>query len=297
MTESGQNRSGVLLVDKPEGPTSHDVVDQLRRALGVRRVGHTGTLDPFASGLLLLCVGSATRLSEYLVGLEKSYVARATLGVTTTTLDVEGEVVGRDEGWRELTEDRVRDSVKELEGESLQIPPQFSAKKVGGEAMHRKARRGEEVVLEPVPITVHEIVADEVALPELRFRVRCSSGTYIRALARDLGERLGVGCHLTALRRTRIGSFDVERAVSATMIEDEDAWERAWITPEESLSHLNRIEVEAEDAGKLRHGQAVSVVGHDSDSKEPVVVLHGGELLAIGACEGGVVRPRKVFSE
>ena len=296
MRESDQSRSGVLLVDKPEGPTSHDVVDQLRKALGVRRVGHTGTLDPFASGLLLLCVGSATRLSEYLVGLEKSYTARATLGVTTTTLDVEGDVVDRDEGWRDLTDDRVRDTVKELEGESLQIPPQFSAKKVGGEAMHRKARRGEEVVLEPVPITVHEIVADEVALPELRFRVRCSSGTYIRALARDLGERLGVGCHLTALRRTRIGSFDVERAVSATMLEDEDARERAWITPEESLSHLSRIEVEAEDAGKLRHGQAVPVQGHDSDSEEPVVVLHGGELLAIGACEGGVVRPRKVFS-
>ena len=283
-------------MDKPEGPTSHDVVDQLRRALGVRRVGHTGTLDPFASGLLLLCVGFATRLSEYLVGLEKSYVARATLGVTTTTLDVEGEVSGRDEGWREFTDDRVRDAVKEMEGESLQIPPQFSAKKVGGEAMHRKARRGEEVVLEPVPITIHEIVADEVALPEIRFRVRCSSGTYVRALARDLGERLGVGCHLTALRRTRIGSFDVERAVSAIELEDGDARERAWITPEESLGHLSRIEVDAEEAARLRHGQVVSVVGQDSDSKEPVVVLHGGELLAIGACEGGVVRPRKVFA-
>jgi len=296
VTESGPDRSGVLLVDKPEGPTSHDVVDQLRRALGVRRVGHTGTLDPFASGLLLLCIGFATRLSEYLMGLEKSYVARATLGVTTTTLDREGEVTGRDEGWRDLTDDRVREAVRELEGVSLQLPPQFSAKKVGGEAMHRKARRGEEVALEPVRISVHEILTEEVALPEFRFRVRCSSGTYIRALARDLGERLGVGCHLTALRRTRIGPFDVERAVSAAQLEDEEARECAWITPEESLSHLSRIEVGPEEAARLRHGQAVSVAGQGSDSEEPIVVLHGGRLLAIGACEGGVVRPRKVFS-
>jgi len=148
----------VVPIDKPEGPTSHDIVGAVRRALGTRRVGHTGTLDPFASGLLLMCIGRATRLAEYLSDLDKSYEAVARLGVTTDTLDLKGEVVCERSGWVDLDIDRVTAAVMGFQGTLDQVPPQFSAKKVDGEAMHRRARRGERVELPPCKVTVHEIV-------------------------------------------------------------------------------------------------------------------------------------------
>ena len=157
----------VLPVDKPEGPTSHDVVAQARKALGIRKVGHTGTLDPFASGLLILCVGRATRLAEYLSGLDKTYEATAKLGITTDTLDRDGKVLEDRVGWRELAEPAVAEALSTFQGEIEQVPPQFSAKKVDGVAMHRRARRGEQVRLEPCVVTVHsiELLAMELQRP------------------------------------------------------------------------------------------------------------------------------------
>ncbi|MBW3535341.1 MAG: tRNA pseudouridine(55) synthase TruB, partial [Gemmatimonadetes bacterium] len=220
---------GVLPVDKPAGPTSHDVVGMARRALETRRVGHTGTLDPFATGLLLLCVGPATRLSEYLTGLDKTYEATALLGTRTETEDAEGAVVSRDDRWKALEPSEVRDAVAAMVGPMAQVPPAFSAKKVAGEAAHRRARRGESFTLEAVVVEVYAAELLEVALPEIRFRVRCSSGTYVRALARDLGESLGTGAHLTALRRTRVGAFPVDGALPPPALEDPAAVSAAWI--------------------------------------------------------------------
>lgn len=295
----------VLPVDKPEGPTSHDVVASARRALETRRVGHTGTLDPFASGLLLLCVGRATRLAEYLSGLDKSYVAEARLGVETDTLDRDGRVVAESEAWRDVGVADVEAALASLVGEIGQVPPQFSAKKVEGEAMHRRARRGETVELAPVTVTVHSIEAEAIDLPGVRFRVRCSTGTYVRSLARDLGARLGMGAHLTALRRIEVGGFHVDEAVAVDDLSDEAAVRRARISPLDAIRHMARFEVDAEAAGRIRHGQRIRVDAEavsggrnegPSDGPALVAVSHVDDLLAIASVEKGVLKPRKVFA-
>jgi tRNA pseudouridine55 synthase len=204
--------SGILLVDKPGGMTSHDVVSRARRALGTRKVGHAGTLDPMATGLLLLGVGSATRLLTYLVGLGKRYTATIRLGAATDTDDAEGSVISTSDA---SAIDAVDTAA--FTGTIEQVPSSFSAVKVDGRRSYDRARAGEEVVLAPRTVTVSrfEVLAErhEGAFLDLDVVVECSSGTYIRALARDLGRQLGVGGHLTALRREAIGGFDVQDAV------------------------------------------------------------------------------------
>lgn len=282
----------VLPVDKPRGPTSHDVVALVRKALDIRRVGHTGTLDPFASGLLLVCVGPATRLSEYLSGLDKTYRATVRLGVRTTTHDPEGDVVEERGGWEGLDRSRIEEALASLTGTVRQRPPAFSAKKVGGEPAHRKARRGEAVELEPADVRVDELTLVEVRLPELELHVRCSSGTYVRALARDLGEALGTGAHLTELRRTAVGRFSVKRAVPLDELTPESARE-AWMAPARALAHLPRLEVDADQTARLATGQFLPVSGDLPAG--PIAVLHDDALVAVATAAEGRVRPRKVF--
>ncbi len=288
---------GVLPVDKPEGPTSHDIVSRARRALGTRRIGHTGTLDPFASGLMLLCVGPATRLSQYLTGEDKEYLARARLGVTTDTLDREGTVVAETEGWRGVTREAVEVAMAGLRGVIDQSPPVFSAKKVAGEAAHRRVRRGEEVSLRSVRVTVHALELMELSLPDLTFRVVCSSGTYVRALTRDLGDALGVGAHLVALRRTRIGAHVVETAISGEF--QDPIPDDRWITPLEALSGWPLLEVDWQTAVRISQGQRVPTDGGEAVVVETgagrVAVHHAGHLIAVVGLEGGVIRPEKVF--
>jgi tRNA pseudouridine55 synthase len=287
-------RAGVLPVDKPVGPTSHDVVAAARRALRERRIGHTGTLDPFASGLLLLCVGSATRLAEYLTDLPKSYRAVARLGASTETDDHTGAVVATSEEWRTLSPERVREALSRMEGPLLQVPPAYSAKKVAGERMYDRARRGEAVELAPVPVHIYRIEVLSIDLPEVEFEVECSSGTYIRAIARDLGEALGVGGHLAALRRTRIGVHDVSRAVPLAALGEPEAVAAAWIPPAEALAQLPRVEVAEEAAAAIAHGKAVPAPAGGGEGAV-VAVTAGGELLAVAEARGGLLHPRKVF--
>lgn len=286
--------AGILPVDKPEGPTSHDVVDQARRALHTRRIGHTGTLDPFASGLLLLCIGSATRLAEYLVGLDKTYRATVRLGATTDTDDRTGTVIAASERWRTLTAAQVEEAVRGLQGPQLQVPPAYSAKKVKGERMYNRARRGEAVELAPAPVVVHRIEVLALDLPNAQLEIDCSSGTYIRALARDLGERLGVGAALWDLRRTRIGPHDVGSAIPAERLDDPDAVRAAWIAPADALAHLPRVPVNPGQAREIGHGGPVTAPAALPEDV-PVVVVDGGEVIAIAEVVGGMLRPRKVF--
>jgi tRNA pseudouridine55 synthase len=287
---------GVVPVDKPAGPTSHDVVAAARRALGTRRVGHTGTLDPFATGLLLLCVGPATRLAQFLTGLIKRYVAEVRLGVRTSTDDPEGEIEGTSDAWRGLARDDVERVLDAFRGRVLQTPPRYSAKKVGGESAHYRTRRGEDVGLAPVEVEVHALELSVWSPPDLELRVACSAGTYVRALARDVGDALGVGAHLTALRRTAIGSFTVDRALSIDALFEPDAVRRAWITPAAALEHLPAVHVGPEDAARLAQGQAVPIT--EATTGAPggaVAVLSNRELVAVAAREGDRLRPRKVF--
>ncbi|MEM7416375.1 MAG: tRNA pseudouridine(55) synthase TruB [Gemmatimonadota bacterium] len=287
----------VLPVDKPVGPTSHDVVARTRRALSTRRVGHTGTLDPFASGLMLLCIGHATRIAEYLTGVDKEYVATARLGIETDTLDREGEVVGQSDGVDAIDPDAIHAALDAQRGALDQVPPQFSAKKVDGEAMHRRARRGEIVELPPVRVHVREVEVLSFDAPFVRFRVSCSSGTYIRAIARDLGASLGVGAHLTELRRTRVGSATVDAALSIDALDDAAGVAEARIEPADAL-HFPRLSLDGEAARRLRHGQRIRVADEESSTStvERVAACLEDDLVAIADLDAGVLRPRKVFA-
>lgn len=287
------SEAGIVRVDKPAGPTSHDVVAAARRAFGERRIGHTGTLDPFATGLLLVCVGrAATRLVPLLTGLRKRYRAVARLGVATTTDDATGDVTLRS-ALAGLDAAAVRVALEAMLGESMQTPPAFSAKKVDGRRAYASARIGVEVDLAPVRVVLHDVVVREVRLPDVEFEVECSSGTYVRAIARDLGRTLGVGGHLTELRRTAIGVHTLDGAVPADRLDDGDAVRAAWLTPLQAVGHLPAIAIDEADAERIRHGMMIRAAGHDQGDQ--VALSHDGALLAIGEVDGESILPRKVL--
>lgn len=287
--------SGVLPVDKPAGPTSHDAVAAVRRALKTRQVGHTGTLDPFASGLLLVCIGPATRLAEYLAGMRKTYLGTMRLGVATDTDDLTGDLVSSSDEWRSITREQVEAALAAQVGTIQQLPPIYSAKKVAGERMYAAARRGEEIERTPSTVTIYGIRLTRFDLPDVEFEVECGAGTYIRAIARDAGEALGVGGHLRTLRRTAVGAHLVDGAVPLSELGDAERVAAAMITPLDALAHLPRITVDEAGLALLRHGRAVRAPA-DAPSGTAIALASGaGELLAIGEREGDVVRPRKVF--
>ncbi|MCX5758412.1 MAG: tRNA pseudouridine(55) synthase TruB [Candidatus Hydrogenedentes bacterium] len=204
--------NGLLLVDKPSGITSHDVVDRIRRASGMRRIGHTGTLDPAATGLLVLCLGAATRLSEHLTSLDKVYEGAMRLGITTDSYDMDGKIVEE----REVPEfdmKTLQDACNRFAGEILQVPPMVSAVKVGGERLYKRARKGETVEREPRRVTVIEFTVRRYVAPDVFIRVCCTRGTYVRSLCHDAGALLGCGATLASLRRTRVGNHSVENAL------------------------------------------------------------------------------------
>lgn len=222
---------GVLLIDKPEGMTSHDVVDRVRHKLKMKRVGHAGTLDPNATGLLIILVGKATKLSQYLMGLDKTYEGVIRLGISTTTQDVEGEVL-EERPVPELTEEQLRQHLLAFEGDQYQVPPMFSAKKQDGVPLYKLARKGKTVEREPRFIHVASFKLDAWNPPEIEFSIRCSKGTYVRTLANDLGERIGCGGFLKELRRTDIERFRIEDSIELESFEELGPEEiRSWLVP------------------------------------------------------------------
>ncbi len=266
------------------------MVDVVRRGLGVRRVGHTGTLDPFATGLLVVLIGRATRLSQFLVGLRKAYVGTIRLGTSTDTHDLTGDVTGEDDSWRILERAEIDQEVAARVGRQEQKPPKFSARKVGGQRAYRLARRGEVVDLPSREIEVFEFVLTDVSGADLEFRCDVSSGTYVRALARDIGGALGCGAHLRALRRTSVGTFDVERAQALSDIGGNSAFSGS---PAEAVGHLPRFSIGSEEVRqKVTHGQPISA----EDSDEDVVALvAGGQLVAVAERRDGMFRPKVVL--
>jgi tRNA pseudouridine55 synthase len=279
--------SGILLVDKPGGMTSHDVVARVRKALGTRKVGHAGTLDPMATGLLLLGVDSATRLLTYLVGLDKGYSATIRLGVATDTDDAEGAVIATMDA-APVTRERIDAGVAALTGPIAQVPSSFSAVKIDGRRSYDRARAGEEVVLAPRNVTISRFdVLDErreAGFVDLDVDVECSSGTYVRALARDLGAGLGVGGHLTALRRTSIGGFAVMDAVSL------DAVDVAALRPPAAIAAqlFPTATLDGAQALDLAHGKRIPLSVADA----PVVaaVTADGRLAGMVSVTDGLAR-------
>ncbi len=224
MTEVSIIPSGVLLVDKEPGMTSHDVVAIARKRMGIKKIGHCGTLDPMATGLLMLVVGRATKIQDLLMSEDKEYVGTITLGVTTSTQDAEGEILAEREV-PELSEDQVRAVFERFTGDFEQIPPMVSAIKKDGVPLYKLARKGKEVKRDPRPVYVTSFEITRMALPEVDFTVNCSKGFYVRTYAHDIGEELGCGGHLSALRRTRSGKFNLERAVTIEKLKTSGARE------------------------------------------------------------------------
>jgi tRNA pseudouridine55 synthase len=274
-------------VDKPAGPTSHDVVHRIRRLLKTRAVGHTGTLDPFATGLLVVLLGRATRLARFVEAEAKTYLATARLGIATDTDDATGTPLRPPADLTELTEARVAEALAGFAGEQRQRPPLYSAKHVDGERSYRLARRGVAVQPGETTVMVRRIELVEYAPPELVFRVTVSAGTYVRALARDLGERLGVGAHLTALRRESIGLLRVEDAVRLADIDP------SAVRPARAvLGHLPAVELDEPGRSAVSHGRAVPA---DADARGDVALVHEGELVAVARAGDGWFRPSVVL--
>ncbi len=291
MAYAGQ---GLLVLDKPSGITSHAAVQRVRRALGCRRAGHAGTLDPLATGVLLVGLGAATRLLEFLAGHDKRYRARIRLGERRDTLDREGRVLDA-QPVPPLTPDQVEGVLARWRGETDQVPPAFSAVKVDGVPLHRRARRGEDVVPPTRTVRIHRLELLEMALPDLVVDVECSAGTYVRSLARDVGDALGTGGTLWELRRVRSGAFSVDEAHSLDDLEaaGPEAWDRV-LPPERMVYDLARVDVSAEDGRALLHGRAVAAEG----SPGTVAAFDPeGRLVAIAERGAGVLKPRKVFLE
>jgi tRNA pseudouridine55 synthase len=279
---------GVLVVDKPAGPTSHDVVDHVRRTLDVRRAGHTGTLDPFATGVLPVCIGKATRLARFLAGGEKAYRAIVRLGFATTTDDLMGEPVSAARPVA-VTAGQVEDACRGFIGERLQVPPAYSAKRAGGQRLYELARRGVALDPAPVAVVVHAIDLRALDGDRVELDVRCAAGTYVRALARDLGEALGTGGHLVALRRLRSGAFGEENALSW---DDIPRRAREALVPMAALlTELPAVMVTEEGRAALRHGRdlvARVIVGGFPASPGPRlrVLDASGALLALASPRG-----------
>lgn len=286
---------GILIIDKPAGMTSADVVSRVKRALQVKRIGHTGTLDPMATGVLPLCLGEATKVAGYLLAEDKGYEGELELGVETDTLDAEGAVTARQpEAAAAVTEAALRQAMAGFLGPGEQIPPMYSALKRNGRRLHELARAGETVVRAPRPIIIHHLEMLRFSPPRARFSVLCSKGTYVRSLVHDIGRILGCGAHLTALRRTSSGAFALDRAIALDQVEQAagDAVAHALISPGAALGHLPAATVPPARVRAVRDGQPltwndVAPVPAPAPGTTVRLLLPGGELLALATIEPG----------
>lgn len=282
---------GVLVVDKPAGMTSHDVVDRIRKSLGTRRVGHAGTLDPDATGVLILGVGRATRFLSYAQASPKRYLTTAVFGVTTTTQDASGEVVERRRV--DISEDDVRAAAAKHTGELDQIPPMVSAVRVGGERLYEKARRGEEVERAARPVTIFEldVLSFSEEPPEAVLDVRCSAGTYVRTLVHDIGASLGCGAHLRSLRRTEAGGFDEADAVELDVVDS-----RHLLPLADAVRVLTHIEIDDDAARLVANGRRLELPSEDLVDGERLALINEGDLVAVYARKGGELVPERVVA-
>jgi len=287
--------NGVLVIDKPGGMTSHDVVDRVRRLLGERAVGHLGTLDPMATGVLPLVTGRLTRLAQFYTEAEKAYEGVIRFGVATDTYDADGETVG--EAKRvSLTLEQVREAAGRFRGEIEQMPPPFSAKKIAGVPAYKLARKKKEVELKPVKVEIKEFEVLGLEGDRAAFRSRVASGTYLRSVAHDLGQALGTGAHLASLRRTSVAEFDIADAVTLEGLAEAAARgeaETRFVHPRRILPALPAVTADEETAGKIRHGRAVNLP--DLSKARMVKVFEGQrELLCIAQRVAGTLFQPKV---
>ena len=293
---------GILIIDKPAGITSHDVVARCRRILKTKRIGHTGTLDPFATGVMVVLVGKATRLAQFLDKDAKEYEATVRFGFETDTGDRTGkkkeEEKGR-KGEREIIKEEIEMVLKDFRGEILQTPPMFSAKKVDGKKLYELARKGIEIERKPVKLNISQLELLELRVESFesgetdsrlstldsRLLVACSAGTYIRVLAEDIGKKLKTGAHLAELRRTRAGKFGIEKSVTLEKLEEtvaENKLSEVLISTNEAVSHLKEVKLSAEEVAKIKNGVKLKRVSDQLKDGEVLRLTEGGNLLGVG---------------
>lgn len=300
---------GALIIDKPAGITSHTVVAQTRRLAGTRRVGHTGTLDPFATGVLVVLVGKATRLMQFLNGAEKEYEALIRFGYSTDTGDITGKQLAKPLIAQRLHKEDIETAMASFRGEIDQVPPMYSAKKIKGQKLYELARRGETVARAAVRVTISEFAAlasqgepnaNEDGTCDFAVRVVCSAGTYVRTLAEDLGRQLGTGAHLAELRRTRAGSFRIKEARTLDQLKEMSetgSVTSAIIAPDTVVDHLPIIELTEKDVRRVLNGVGLEADLPHQDQQHVRLRDAAGELIAVGVFDSAkkVVNPRVVL--
>jgi tRNA pseudouridine55 synthase len=302
--------NGTLIIDKPAGLTSHDVVARVRRIIGERRVGHTGTLDPFATGVLVILIGKATRLLQFLSGAEKEYEALIRFGYATDTGDATGqrlEVHAQSQSTQSLREEEIETAMASLRGEISQVPPMYSAKKVKGQKLYELARRGEEIERQPVKVTISEFALNgqllrmgDDGIADLNVRVACSAGTYVRTLAEDLGKLLGLGAHLAALRRTRAGRFKIDSAITLerlTELVEAGSIADQIISLDATIGHLPPVVMNEGDVRRVINGVAIELDSDHQDQQRLRLQNVAGELVAVGTYDRAqkTVKPQVVL--
>jgi tRNA pseudouridine55 synthase len=285
---------GFVNVNKPQGVTSHDVVARTRRTLGLKKVGHAGTLDPLATGVLILCLGGATRLSEYVMDTTKRYRATVRLGVETDSYDAEGRVM-RERDVSGITRDDVERLLPTFVGGIEQVPPMYSAIKQRGRKLYALARAGEVVEREARLVTIHALELVEWSSPLVVLDVTCSAGTYVRSLAHDLGEALGVGGSLDALERTMSGSFTIDDAVKLDVFLADPDWRRYVVSAAHALSEYTRVTLTGSAVNDVYNGRSISKSDDIADGELAMGYDLGDELLAVLRADGSLWKPVKVF--
>jgi len=291
---------GVLNINKPSGMTSHDVVERVRRILREKRIGHTGTLDPLATGVLVLCIGKATRIAQYLEAGEKEYKAVMRLGVSTDTLDAGGQVLAT-KSYTPPERQRIIEVMKGFTGSIMQRPPAYSAVKVAGVPSYRLAREGRAELLKPRPITIFSIELTAYEDPLVSLLVRCSKGSYIRTLCAEIGDALGMGAHLAFLERTRSGSFSIDRAVSLDQLQammTAGTVEQVVTPIDDALAEFPSVPISETEAVSVMHGNAISCPLSIANITSERVRLHSpaGRLLGLARIVAGALKPDLVFS-
>ncbi|CAN5536266.1 tRNA pseudouridine(55) synthase TruB [soil metagenome] len=276
---------GILIIDKPDGITSHDVVARCRRILKTKKIGHTGTLDPFATGVVVILVGKATRLAQFLDKDAKEYEAVVRLGFETETGDRTGELRITDYALRDVSVEEIEAVLPEFRGEIMQTPPMFSAKKIEGKKLYELARKGIEIERKAVAVKIYELELMESRVENHAIRVSCSAGTYIRTLAEDIGKKLNIGAHLAELRRISAGKFKIEKAVTLEELEKivvENNLESILISMNEAISHLAEVKLSAVEIAKIKNGIKLSKDLPASKDGDFLRLTDGENLLAIG---------------
>ena len=295
-----QNKiEGFLALDKPRGPTSHAIIRDLRKRFGLPKIGHAGTLDPMATGLLLLCIGEATKFARFLIEADKAYVAELILGESTDTYDADGQITEK-KSIKGITNHSIERALSELRGTILQKPPMFSAKKIGGTRLYKLARQGKEIEREELPVTIYKNKLLKLKGSRVSLEIECSKGTYIRSIAHDLGKSLGCGAHLGGLRRTKVGKFSEHDMVSPEVLSHSENWDSFLSPIGSALSQLPSLFIKADDCGKLLNGQQVILekkenygywVLYESSNQSHKRFIGVGEVK-----ESRVLRPMRMIS-